>query len=229
MIFCFLYVYSKIFNFFFIYQSLLQFNTHILYLGSYETINYTKMTGEFNMLMHTQLKYAVTHRLVYHDHRWNFVNRTDDPDRSYNIGETAESHRNNTDMVCMLSNDRTRIERVFCLQKEAAEHIGQHPSAICSSIRYGSLLNDKYWALWNAVSEEMREAYLANNVLPDRTNAAKRGTHVQQLHPDTNEVIATFVSFSDAVKYVKTSTKSIKKAISKNVVCSGYRWRLLER
>lgn len=188
--------------------------------------NKMDLIREFTELNHTQLKYAVTHRLVYHNHRWNFVNRTDDPNRSYNIGETSESHRNNTDMVCMLSNDRSCIERVFSLQKEAAEHIGQHPSAICSSIRYGSLLSDKYWALWKAVSKEMQDAYLESNTLPNRSNAAKRGTQVEQLNPETREVIATFASFNEAVKHVKTSVKSIKKAVANNMICSGYRWQL---
>lgn len=188
--------------------------------------NKMDLIREFKELNHTQLKYVVRHRLVYLDHRWNFVNRVDDPNKAYDIGQTARTHTNNTDMVCMLDKDRTRIEKVFCLQKEAANEIGQHPSAMCSSIRYGSLLSDKYWMVWSAMSKEMQDAYLENNTLPNRS-VVKRGTRVQQLHPETREVIATFDSFSDAVKNVKTSTKSIKKAVTKNVVCSGFRWRVI--
>lgn len=189
--------------------------------------NQMDLLREFKGMSQTQLKYSARYRLLYHNHRWHFVNRTDDPNKVYDIGQTAESHPNNTDLVCMLNKERTCIERIFCLQKEAGEYIGQHPSAISSSIKYGTLLSDKYWVSWSAVSQEIQEEYLENNSLPVRGNiVTKRGTKVEQLNPETREVIATYDSFSDAVKNVKTSAKSIKKAIANNMACSGFRWRL---
>jgi len=169
----------------------------------------------------------VRHRLVYNNYRWHFVNRLDDPNKIYDIGETTRSHQNNTDLICMVDKDKTRIEKVYRLQKDAAADIGQHTSAMSSSIRFGSLLNDKYWLMWNTLSTEMQDAYLKDNELPKK-EPNKRSMKIQQLDPYTKEIIATFDSMTTAVKYVRTSQKSIKKAIANNVVCSGYRWKLYD-
>lgn len=190
--------------------------------------NITDVTREFPNMNNTHLKYVVRHRLVYNEYRWHFVNRLDDPNKIYDIGETTRSHQNNTDLICMVDKEKSKIEKVYRLQKDAAADIGQHTSAMSSSIRFGSLLNDKYWIMWNTLSNEMKDAYLANNELPKK-EPNKRSMQIQQLDPHTREIIATFDSMTTAVKYVCTSQKSIKKAIANNVVCSGYRWRLLEK
>ena len=52
--------------------------------------------------------------------------------------------------------------------------------------------------------------------------------HIQQLDPHTREVIAAFDSITTTMKNVRTSAKSIKKAIDNDVVCSGYRWKLYD-
>ena len=106
--------------------------------------NITDVTYAFQNINNTHLKYVVSRRFVYNNHRWHFVNRLDDPNKIYDIGETMRSHQNNTDLICKVDKDKTRIEKVYRLQKDAGTDIGQHPSAVSASIRFGSLLNEKY-------------------------------------------------------------------------------------
>lgn len=191
--------------------------------------NTMEVFREYKDMNLTHLKYAVRHRLLYNDHRWYFVSRTEeDPRKVFDIGNTETHPTNRTEMICMIDKNKTSIEKVFALQKEAAKEIGQSPASICSSIKYGSLCNDKYWMFWSAVSKTMKDQYLESNTLPNKYQHS-RGIKIEQIDSETREVIKTYDSYSEVVKHVVTSAKSVKKASMNDMVCSGYRWRVLDK
>ena len=117
--------------------------------------------------------------------------------------------------IAMLNIDKTKIINVFKMAKEAAKSVSQHPSAMCSAIKYVSPLNNHYWLLWENVSVSLRNDFLESNILPIRPKNI-RGIKIVLLHPTSNEVVKTFDSYTDVQKELKISVRKVKELIENN-------------
>lgn len=174
----------------------------------------------------TQLKHAVNTKTVYKNHRWYFVQRGDDPNKVYDIGATINKHsRNHGNYVCMMNKEQNVIERVFCLQREAAKYVKQNDSAMCNAVRYNRMLSGKYWRLWNDVPNDIQESYLLENTLPEKYKNI-RGVKVSKIDPSTHVVIKTYNSFGDVVKEHQISPKTIKNVSKHGWIHAGFIWKL---
>lgn len=185
--------------------------------------NYNNKTASF-----TCIKKANQFKTVYLDHRWHFItNRQEiDLDKPRGIGETVITQERKQGQVAMLNIDKTKIIDVFKMAKEAAKSISQHPSAMCSAIKYMSPLNNHYWFLWENVSASLRNDFLESNILPVRAKNI-RGIKIELLHPNSNDVVKTFDSYTDVQKELKISIKKIKELIENNESYKGkYRFKL---
>lgn len=184
--------------------------------------NYDNKTASF-----TCIKKANQHKTVYLDHRWHFISNRQEVDlhKERDIGETVITQERKQGQVAMLNIDKTKIINVFQLAKEAAKSVSQHPSAMCCAIKYASPLNNHYWLRWEDVSVSLRNEFLETNTLQDRPNNI-RGMKIELLHPNSNEVVKTFNSYTDVQKELRISIRKIKELIENNEIYKGiYRFR----
>jgi hypothetical protein len=186
--------------------------------------NYNNNTASF-----TAIKKAHQNKTLYLDHRWNFIMNRNEPNlqKARDIGDTVVTQERNQGQVAMLNIDKTKILKVFKLSKDAAKEILQHPSAMCSAIKHSTPLNNYYWTRWENVAESLRDAFLESNELPSKPKNI-RGIKIKLLHPNTNEIIKIFSSYTDIQKELKISVKKIKECMEKNDSYNGkYRFKLL--
>jgi len=171
--------------------------------------NYNNHTASF-----TSIKHADRYKLLYLDHRWNFISNRKEPNLNQprDIGETVITRERNVGQVVMLNIDKTKILKVFKIASDAAKEISQHASAMSSAIKYSSPLNNHYWMRWENVEKSIQDEYLQINSLPEKHKNV-RGTKINQIDPLTNSIIKTFASYTDIQKELKISPKKIKEII----------------
>ena len=171
--------------------------------------NYNNHTASF-----TSIKHADRYKLLYLDHRWNFISNRKEPNLNQprDIGETVITRERNVGQVVMLNIDKTKILKVFKIASDAAKEISQHASAMSSAIKYSSPLNNHYWMRWENVEKSIQDEYLQINSLPEKHKNV-RGTKINQIDPLTNSIIKTFASYSDIQKELKISPKKIREII----------------
>jgi hypothetical protein len=171
--------------------------------------NYNNHTASF-----TAIKHADRYKLLYLDHRWNFISNRKEPNLNQprDIGETVITRERNVGHVVMLNIDKTKILKVFKIAGDAAKEISQHASAMSSAIKYSSPLNNHYWMRWENVEKSIQDEYLQINSLPEKHKNV-RGTKINQMDPLTNSIIKTFASYTDIQKELKISPKKIREII----------------
>jgi hypothetical protein len=184
--------------------------------------NYNNKTASF-----TCVKKANQHKIIYLDHRWHFISDRQKIDlyKPRDIGETVITQERKQGQIAMLNINKTKIISVFQMAKEAAKSVSQHPSAMCTAIKYMSPLNNHYWLLWENVSVSLRNEFLEANTLQVRPKNI-RGIKIELLHPTSNEVVKTFNSYTDVQKELKISVRKIKELIENNELYKGkYKFR----
>ena len=125
----------------------------------------------------------------------------------------------------MLDLDRSTVLQVFSTQKDASEHISQHVSALCVAIKYTRQLSGYYWVYWEDVEECMKQQYLDSHVLPS-SSTKLRGVSIEQLDPDTLDVVKVHTSIMDVVKEFKMSPKTVKQAVVDEKTYKGFIWKI---
>ena len=176
----------------------------------------------------TAIKHAFQHKLVYLDHRWHLINREEpNQEEARDIGETITTIQRKCGQVAMMNLDKTKIVKVYPLSKDAAADILQHPSAICSAIKYGSALNNHYWVHLKDLSDELKEEYEKDNPIPEKTPNIK-GIKINVFNVKTNTLIKTFNSYVDINNELNISTKTIKKYMATDEPYNGtYKFTLI--
>ena len=176
----------------------------------------------------TAIKHAFQHKLVYLDHRWHLINREEpNQEQARDIGETITTVQRKCGQVAMMNLDKTKIVKVYALSKDAAADILQHPSAICSAIKYGSALNNHYWVHLKDLSDELKEEYEKDNPIPEKTPNIK-GIKINVFNVKTNTLIKTFNSYVDINNELNISTKTIKKYMATDEPYNGtYKFTLV--
>ena len=188
----------------------------------------TEATRDVENSNFTSIKHAATQKLIYLNYRWFFVDRHDaNPTSKKEIGPTVKSRERNIGFVAQLDEQKQTILKVFETQKDAACHISQHVSAMTNAIKYDRKLSGYYFAHWKFVCDDIRDVYLKDHELPSTTRKA-RGVSVEQLHPETSEIIKTHASISDVVRDFRMSAKTVKSVVNEEKIYNGYRWRLAD-
>jgi hypothetical protein len=155
------------------------------------------------------------------EHRWNLINR-DEPNQNQTreIGETVTTKQRKCGQVAMLNLDKTKIVKVYPLSKDAAADILQHPSAICSAIKYGSVLDNHYWIHLKDLPVSLKEEYEKNKPIPEKTPNIK-GIKINVFNVKTNTLIKIFNSYVEINNELNISTKTIKKYMTTGEAYNG--------
>jgi hypothetical protein len=204
------------------------------YVQMYDGHDHTKLLKVFNSYVEveravrgtslTGLKFAARNKVMYMGYRWFLIDRNDSlPNTARPIGETVPSMQKRSGFVAKLDLEKTSVQEVFLRQKDAAESIGQHPSAICTAIKFGQLFQCAFWVCWDDLDQALQDAYLANNQLPVRTSVP-RGVQITQRDPVTKAVIKTFTTINDIKKEFRVSPKLVKNACVSQEIMKGYLW-----
>lgn len=186
----------------------------------------TEATRNIQNTSYTHIKFAAKNKLSYVGYRWYLIDRHDKyANEPKDIGATKESATRRVGYIAMLDINKKVVEKVFGLQKYAAEFISQQVSAVSTAIKYSRPLNGNYWVFWDDLSDPLKNTYLENHELP-KFETKSRGVSVQQIDIETNKVIRIFKSISDACKELKMSPRTIKSASIYDEVSNGYKWKL---
>jgi hypothetical protein len=169
----------------------------------------------------TSIKLAFQHKTLYLEHRWNLINR-DEPNQNQTreIGETVTTKQRKCGQVAMLNLDKTKIVKVYPLSKDAAADILQHPSAICSAIKYGSVLDNHYWIHLKDLHVSLKEEYEKNKPIPEKTPNIK-GIKINVFNVKTNTLMKIFNSYVEINNELNISTKTIKKYMATGETYNG--------
>jgi hypothetical protein len=175
----------------------------------------------------TQIKFAARNKLVYKNYRWHLVDRTENnPNEIRDIGTTVYHKEKKKGFIATLNEEKTEILKVFANQKDVGEHFGQHPSAICTALRFNTKVNNNYIYLWDNCENSLQDKYLSKNALPIINSNSKRGFKIQKIN-EKNEVVETYNSISDLCKKCNVSPKTIKKYADTDNIYNGYKWKFV--
>jgi hypothetical protein len=182
----------------------------------------TDATRKIEKSSFTHIKFAATNKLLYLGYRWHLIDRNDpNPNEVKNIGDTRESVKRTVDFIAMLNIEKTKILKVFKLQKDAAKHISQHTSAVCSALKYQNPLAGYYWSFWKDLSENIKNDYTQSENLPDNLKNI-RGISINKIDPNTNNIIQTYPSIVETVKELHISPRKLKEICKTNEIFRGF-------
>ena len=174
----------------------------------------------------SQIKAAVVHKLVYLGYRWVTIKRDHENARiAHDIGPNFEDTKpKKSGLIAMLNLDLNIVEQVFQLQKDVAAYVLQKPSAICNAIKYATPISGKYFVMWDDVQDDVKLTFTSE--LPGRKENIM-GHRIQQLDPNTREVVTTFSSIADVVKQFNMSPKTVKSITAKDTLYKGFYWKMV--
>jgi hypothetical protein len=92
------------------------------------------------------------------------------------------------------------------------------------AIQQQSLSSGHYWQFYELCSDAMKEEYLKNNSLPEKYKASN-AIKIQQLDPQTNNIINTFNSKREVILECKCSNLSLNKALENDTILNGFLWK----
>lgn len=172
------------------------------------------------------IKKAAANKTVYKGYRWAELDRQEDDRTFQHIGDTVEMPTQKKGLVAMISLDRTHIVRVFGDQKEASENRRfKTCAAISKAIKDDSVSGGHYFKMWFDCPDDLKKEYFERMQTLPNPRVRSNASQVQQLHPMTNKVVATYSSVAHLMKNIKISRDSLYRAIDGAYIKNGYYWR----
>jgi len=175
----------------------------------------------------SRIKAAVNNRTVYRGFRWALLERARQDDTKQDIGATVESIEINKGLIAMLNLDQSRIEKVYCDQKEAAKDRQlKSTGAVSNAMSNKSKCTGHYFFMWNKCSHELQNDYLRRNgnVLPSKRPYV-HSQPVEKLHPVSEKLLHTYASVADVIKDIRIARTTLQKAAECGLIAKGYKWR----
>jgi len=170
---------------------------------------------------------AIKENTLYMGSRWWKVNEGDDETIVHNLPEIQMIRKSSKGLVVKLNKEATVIKGVFANQRDAMKEAQlTSPGAISMAIKNDTLSYGHRYRYWSDCSDTLRNEWINLHGNPDEPETV--GKRLQRLNPLTGEVIETYNTLEFVVKHFQVSRASIKKAISENKICKGWRWKFLE-
>ncbi len=173
------------------------------------------------------IRKAIVNKTIYKNYRWLYLDRELPDDTIQELGETKIIKNINLGYIAMLDINKENIVHVFKNQQSAAQSRNlKSANCIYNSMKNNKLCSGHYFLSWDNCSDEMKNKYLENNTLPEldrRHNAIK----INQIHPITDELVKTFLSYTDVMHEFQVSLRKLKEVIQSNEIYKGYKWQLI--
>ncbi|RKO93305.1 hypothetical protein BDK51DRAFT_27879 [Blyttiomyces helicus] len=126
-------------------------------------------------------------------------------------------------LVAKLDKHATVIKSVFPDQISAAREAQlSSKSAMSNAIKNGTPSHGHIYKMYNDCSEELRQAWLANNTLPDRE---VKGIRIERMKSFNGCVEEQYDSIQNVIKNFQISRTTFKNIVDKNIPCRGWYFR----
>jgi len=177
---------------------------------------------------------AIHNNTIYHGYRWAFVDRTSDPNAVASIAETKKTREQNLGYIVKMDKEKTKILNVYLDRKTAAKCNGyESSSALDTPVKTGKLANGFYYSTLSTLStfEKSGAKPLLENgatLLLENGNPSillyKDG--IGQFNSD-GKLVKEFVCKHDCIKQLAMSSKTLAKALDKNIPYNGFYFKSL--
>ena len=173
-----------------------------------------------------RLKNAVKNNIIYKDYRWQYVLRTQlEPDK---MEDTVASKHMSSEIkyIAMIDIKKVKILAVYPSQKEAIQARNMHCNGFSRAIKNGTISSGHYWNFFDKCDENLKKDYLKYNKLPEEFKSS-RGIKIQQINPNTKQIIQIHTSKRDIVKNFQISNAKIDLLINDKTepIYRGFIWK----
>ncbi len=190
-----------------------------------ETVRSFRDEHKIDNFSDATLRAASKGNYVYCGYRWNLINR-DVEDKPYDIPPTEVIWTSRRDIVARLNIHKNKILEVYSSQKDAANDMNlKSPASLCNALKRDSICQGHYWKFYDDCSEELKDSFIQNGgVIPDVEKNISGSKAIQQIHPFTKEILATYTTIKEVQLKFKMSRDSLKKAIANKSTHNGFYW-----
>jgi hypothetical protein len=165
---------------------------------------------------------AVTENTIYHEYRWFFAERNQDPNEAIkSMKETKVVRVQNNGFVAKLNADKTEIMDVYLDRKTASLLNKYSIYALDNAVKNKTIKEGHYYLLYDDCEEDLREEFVEKYGEP---LLYKDG--VGQYN-EKNELVQEFVCKYDVIKKVKVGDKSLRKVMTDNLLYNGFFYKAL--
>lgn len=175
----------------------------------------------------SSIKKAIDNNIIYKNFRWAELKRNLPDDTIQILEKTIKSKTVKIGYVSMLNLNKDKIINVFCDMKAACEDRKfSSCGSISNSIKRNSKSSGHYFLMFDDCDETLKEEWLKNNKLPQKRFSVNKNI-IEQLHPITNKCLKIYSSMEDIIKEFKIARKTIKSACEFDLICKGYKWKIV--
>jgi len=195
--------------------------TKLLYVFN----NYTEATSAIPVATTSGIKENAKLNRKYLGYRWLIVHKHDpNPRAPKQIAPTDES-KIRMEEIAVLNEAKTEVLKVFKRKKHAYESIRVASSTLTKAMENESPLGNCYWYYWHDLSQELKTKY--KHLLEDHPKANHHNSvSIEKYDLNTNQVIETFSSMTEACKKYGIHINTMKNIIDKKLPCkNGFKWR----
>jgi len=182
---------------------------------------------EYSFISPSSLRSAAKNNTIYKNNRWLFLLRNEElPEK---IPDTVEIKHKSPEIkyIAMIDIKKTKIMDVFANQKDAVNARNMKSRSFTRAIQEESISSGHYWKFFEDCSEEMKNEYLKNNVLPEKYKTSS-GKKVIQIDPKTNEELKIYDSQREVIKLFQMSANTLKNISESGVIHNGYKWKIMK-
>lgn len=140
------------------------------------------------------------------------------------VSKTERKSSQRHEIIAELNIEKNKILNVYSSQAEACSAMNQKGrSSIGKAIKKESIVANRYWKFYKDCSEEMKQEYLKDNILPEHTRP--KGISIEVVDTKTNTVRDCFDSMEEAIRNYHVGRVAITTALKTNKLLNGYLWR----
>jgi hypothetical protein len=169
------------------------------------------------------IKMAATKNTIYQGYRWFYIQPYQEI-KEYTIPDTVSMQASSIPRyIALLDKEQKNVINVFISQSRASEELGiSRKQTINECIHNGRLLKNMYYVkFFDELSDELKATY--DKPLP-KNKPSPFSKKINQVDPNTKEIIKTFDNIADVIKVFYMSRSSLKRAIETQTPHQGYIW-----
>ncbi len=163
---------------------------------------------------------------VYRGFRWCSVDRELDSNILHNIQPTAQtnSKTQNIGYIAKLNADKTEILNVYLDRKVASISNGfESDSALDNPVKKFSIARGFYYTLYNSCSDQLKKSFVEKN----KSEPILYRNGIGQFNLE-NKLIQEFITKYDCERTLGIGSKSMSKALEKNIPYNGFYYKRLD-
>ena len=182
----------------------------------------TEAMNEDKTIKRPSITKAINENTIYRGFRWLLVERNLDPNIIYSIEPTKQIRQQNLGYIAKLNSDKTEILNVYLDRKTAAIlNNYQSSSALDNPVKNETISKGNYYILYEKCNEE-----LISNFEQKYGEPILYKNGIGQ-YDENNILIKEFKCKYDCQKEMIMSDKTLRKALTTNILYNGYYYKEL--